>query len=211
MIDWEKLLAQLVAVRAAPLPFLVAVLAVSVLIYFVNDKHYSGLIANKDSEIALYEGQRDDYKDKLSGASPDQAKKEIDDLQTKISALAKHIDPRPLSAEQERIFVQAATVSEGKPVVHVASDVACTDCAIYGGELARIFVSAGWDANTGIVMGPPLRPASGLALSLSNTKNPTPAELKLLNALRTANIPFDLLGETGTLYPQLLITVPAPH
>jgi hypothetical protein len=44
-----------------------------------------------------------------------------------------------------------------------------------------------------------------------NLQKPTPAETKLLNALRAANVPFEFLGETGGRDPQLLITVPAPH
>src|SRR5258708_36334735 len=63
-----------------------------------------GIITNKDSEIALLRGQRDDYKDKLSGATPDQAKNRINDLERQLNALAKKVEPRSLTADQHRLL-----------------------------------------------------------------------------------------------------------
>jgi hypothetical protein len=77
----EKFLAQLAAVKATAIPFIVAVLFCAGLVYQAVDWRYSAIIANRDSEIVLLRSQRDDYKDELNGASPDQAKKQIEDLQ----------------------------------------------------------------------------------------------------------------------------------
>ena len=52
-----------------------------VVIWTIVDRIYKIRIANKDGEISLLTRQRDDYEDKLGGASPDQAKAKIDALE----------------------------------------------------------------------------------------------------------------------------------
>jgi hypothetical protein len=54
---------------------------------------YSIRLANKDGEISLLTRQRDDYKDKLGGASPDQAKAKIDTLEKRIEGAESISDP----------------------------------------------------------------------------------------------------------------------
>jgi len=210
MVDREKIAEQVATVKSAPIPFFITVAAVCGLAWLAINWAYSSVLAGKNTQIEMQDRQIADYKEKLNGASPDQAKKQIEDLQAKVTALAKHIDPRSLTAEQERIFIQAATVS-AKAGVRVSSDVACTDCAIYGGEIIRILSSAGWDPTNGITVGPPIHPETGMALSLSNPQSPTPDESKLVGALRAANVPFDLIGNTGGTAPMFLITAPAPR
>src|SRR5579859_7548993 len=80
-----------------PTFFVIAVLMFSAIlgtVWWLMDWRYGGIIsgrdgiiANKDSEITLLRGQRDDYKDKLSGATPDQAKARIDDLENRLAKL----------------------------------------------------------------------------------------------------------------------------
>jgi hypothetical protein len=45
---------------------------------------YGAVISNKDSEISLLKSQRDDYRDKLGGASPAQAKERMETLEQTI-------------------------------------------------------------------------------------------------------------------------------
>jgi hypothetical protein len=199
-------------IAGAPATFVTALLVLAVAIWWAMDWKYSGIIVNRDSEITLYKSQRDDYKDKLNGATPDQAKKQLEDLQRRVDILAKHIDPRSLTADQERVLKQVATVArEAGNVIHISGDVACTDCSIYGNEFARILDDAGWKVITGISMGPNRHPPTGLGLSVGDPQNPTLAESKLINALRAAGVPFDLLDRSGNGEPQMLIRPPAPH
>jgi hypothetical protein len=65
MPDWDKILAQVAVVTSAPTPFFIAVLIAAGLIWLAMDWRYGGVITNRDSEISLLKGQRDDYKDKL--------------------------------------------------------------------------------------------------------------------------------------------------
>jgi hypothetical protein len=76
----EKFLEQLAVIRQAPMPHALAFVIGLGLIWLASEWRYGGIIANRDSEITLLKTQRDDYKDKLGGASPDQAKARIDAL-----------------------------------------------------------------------------------------------------------------------------------
>jgi hypothetical protein len=69
MPDWDKILAQVAVVTSAPVPFLLAVLIMAGLIWLAMDWRYGsvitgrdGIIANKDSEITLLKGQRDEQR-----------------------------------------------------------------------------------------------------------------------------------------------------
>ena len=65
----------------------ILVLMIAVVRWFVNLVHggsvsnRDSIINNKDSEIALLKSQRDEYKNKLSGATPDEAKARVDVLE----------------------------------------------------------------------------------------------------------------------------------
>jgi hypothetical protein len=80
MPDWERILGQLAAVSAAPIPFLVALLIVAVLIWWAFNWRYSTVVGHRDAEVSRLKVERDEYKTKLSVATPDQAKAKIDTL-----------------------------------------------------------------------------------------------------------------------------------
>jgi len=89
-------------IATAPATFAIALLVLTAAAWWLMDWKYSsviaqrdGIIANKESEIVLYKGQRDDYKDKLSGATPDQAKARIDSLEARLA----RVEPRRLTLE----------------------------------------------------------------------------------------------------------------
>jgi hypothetical protein len=68
-----------------PLSFATCVAAVFLITWFAMDWRYGGVISNKDSELSLAKAQRDDYRDKLGGATPDQAKAKIEALEKTVS------------------------------------------------------------------------------------------------------------------------------
>jgi hypothetical protein len=68
----------------APLSFVTCVAAMFLIVWFAMDWRYGGVISNKDSELSLAKAQRDDYRDKLGGATPDQAKAKIEALEKTI-------------------------------------------------------------------------------------------------------------------------------
>jgi hypothetical protein len=85
----------------APLSFVAAVLGTALIAWIALDWRYSTIIANKDSEITLAKSQRDDYRDKLGGATAEQAKAAID----AIKKQGKMNDPdKPLIAVTKKLF-----------------------------------------------------------------------------------------------------------
>jgi hypothetical protein len=98
MLDWDKLLTQVAVVTTAPAPFLIAILIVAGLIWWAMDWRYSTIVGNKESEVALAKSQRDDYRDKLGGATPDQAKAAIQEVKktNELAEARKAGDKKPL-------------------------------------------------------------------------------------------------------------------
>ncbi|HEY9451703.1 MAG TPA: hypothetical protein VIR82_03465 [Bradyrhizobium sp.] len=77
MPDWDKILGQLAAVSNAPIPFIVALLIVAAVLWWAFDWRYSTVLSHRDAEIS-------EYKTKLSGATPEQAKDKIESLEQTI-------------------------------------------------------------------------------------------------------------------------------
>jgi len=179
--------------------------------WFVNYVHGGSVssrdstISNKDSEIALLRSQRDEYKNKLSGASPDEAKARIEALEARLSA----IEPRRLG-QSTRAALVAALKSPSDPQYSVSISVDMTgDGRQYGSDLKEVLRDAKWAvADFSVLTG--VRPPSGIAISFADTNNPTPEAKLLMSTLRSANIPFDILQErfqpNSTANVDLLIT-----
>jgi len=81
----SKFMDQITAIWSAPRPFILALVSLAALIvggsYWLFDWRYSGIIGHLESRIKLTEAQRDDYKTKLGGATPDEAKAKLEALQ----------------------------------------------------------------------------------------------------------------------------------
>ncbi|MGA2223467.1 MAG: hypothetical protein ABSH41_03375 [Syntrophobacteraceae bacterium] len=80
-------------VSKAPSTFVILAVMMCTVAYLAARWLYKGIISNRDSEITLLKAQRDDYRDKLGGATPDQAKARIDDLETRIKAARQRQEP----------------------------------------------------------------------------------------------------------------------
>jgi len=77
MPDLVKLLEQRAVVTSASIPFAIAV----VVIWFVVGWSYSALLSSKrPAQIELQDRQLADYKQKLDGATPEQARAKIEAL-----------------------------------------------------------------------------------------------------------------------------------
>jgi hypothetical protein len=148
-------------IRDAPASTIVVALGILAVVWVAMDWPYAGVIASRDgiiasreAEIKLIATQRDDYKDKLGGASPDQAKLRIDALEkaneslsTRLSAISRRVKPMyPLEDEEkERLVRVLAEVAKGDRF----------DVDIYWPQLngnprnahviADLFSSAQWD------------------------------------------------------------------
>lgn len=87
-------LGELKMIARAPAVFAAALLILAGGIWWALDWRYSGIIANRDAEISSLKTQRDEYRDRLNGASPDQAAQKIKDLTDQLAFLQKIEDER---------------------------------------------------------------------------------------------------------------------
>ncbi|MBC9878221.1 hypothetical protein G8O24_12800 [Bradyrhizobium sp. INPA01-394B] len=164
------------------------------------------VISNKESEIALLKSQRDDYKDKLGGASPDQAKARIDTLEARLSKL----EPRRLTASQQEELTRKLQLPAGlTPLVQIYQESSCFDCHI----LAENFVAAfsanpGWVVRNQVLMGGPHTVPSGIGVAFFD---PNSTESKIVvDALRAAGLRFDRQPNLGNPQPHLPAVIPNP-
>lgn len=108
-------------IRNAPASVTVVAFGVLTIVWIAMDWRYAGIIANRDGIIAsreaaitLVAAQRDGYKEKLGGVSPDQAKSRMDasenanaNLTARLAAISKRLKPEyPLEDEQKGKLIQ---------------------------------------------------------------------------------------------------------
>lgn len=90
---------QWAAVASAPLPFLIALFVCAGGIWCIMDFSYSASLKSKNAQIELKDAPIADYRDKLGGATPTQAKAEMDALKEKVRNTIGDRWP-PLNKEQ---------------------------------------------------------------------------------------------------------------
>jgi hypothetical protein len=71
-------------IRANLPTFFVIVVLIAGAVWIVVNWSYSGVLASKNSQIELQDRQLADYRDKLKGATPEEAKAKIDALEDKV-------------------------------------------------------------------------------------------------------------------------------
>ena len=121
-MDWgeisKNIWAQFATVANTPIPFFAALLFAGWLIWLAFRHTYATRLENLQSTVNLRDTQLQDYKDKLSGASAEEAKQRIDALEAIVASIA----PRKLSdAQLASITRTAATVRGG---IFISTDMA---------------------------------------------------------------------------------------
>jgi hypothetical protein len=159
-----------------------------VAVWFVFNWGYGTVIASKDGQIQLQDRQLADYKQKLDGASPDQAKARIDTLEARLARL----EPRRLTETQRATLVTQLKLSGARATIALVRDVACGNCGEFIADISAAFDLAGWIVRPAVTMGPPRAPQSGLALLCSDLNNLLQDERAVVEAFRAAKIDFDL-------------------
>lgn len=188
--------------------FVIALLVLGTAIWWAIDWKYAAVISqqdhvisNKDSEISLLKGQRDEYKDKLGGSSPDQAKARLDALEKIVSQLK----PRRLSPEQSNTLVGLLRQIPSKKTIELTTDLSCSDCSLFAADLRNVFERTGWTVISDGVMGPnPSRlSAKGQSILIGNPQSPTADERSVVEALKQIAVPVDIAPIAFTGPPQM--------
>ena len=195
----EKIPKEWPVISGAPWSFVTLFVAIFILlaggIWFVTDKIYGATISGKDATIEAQKPQIDSYKDKLSGATADEAKAKIADLEARLAI----VEPRRLSAEQRNVIV-SSLVKSGDVTAdtgELAHDMSCTDCAQYAADFEETLLRAHWQIRPSSVMGTAMASPKGVAVLTPDPSNPLPEAKALADALLAAKIPFDLGTNPG--------------
>jgi len=202
-VMWE-----LGAVIRAPVTFGAAVLVTAVLIS-------CGVFWSFRSETTLLRRQLSEYRDKLGGVSPDEAKTALDALTDEVTALQAQLKPRRITAYQREMIAERLQASTGAQyTLAIVHEGGCGDCPQYAADFDGIFRSIpGWLVSNRVVMGLPQRPPHGLAVVVADPLHPSAQESVLLQALQAAGIALDVQGARSPLDkgPQLLLAATTPQ
>jgi hypothetical protein len=166
----------------SPVSYAVAVLVAAAIIWWIMTWGYG-------REMSLLKQQVADYKDKLSGASPDQARARIDALEARLA----RVEPRRLTEEQRRILA-ANFVHAPKGAVRVSHEASCSDCNQYASDfIGAIQPLPNWKVSAGMFIGPGTRAVTGIGVRAAQANSVADA---VMTALRCAQISFDTLPAT---------------
>jgi hypothetical protein len=199
---------ELRAINRAPATFGAAVLVVAALIS-------SGVIWSFRKETTLLRQQISEYKDKLGGASADEAKTALDALADEVTALQARLKPRRVTSYQRQIISDRLKVATGAQyALAIVHEGGCWDCPQYAADFDAAFRSIpGWLVSNRVIMGLVQRSPRGLAVVVVDPLHPSAQESVLLQALQAARIEFDLQGARSPLDkgPQLLLSARPPQ
>jgi hypothetical protein len=191
---------------------------------------HSGTVEKKDAHIALLVSQVDEYKSKLSGASPEQAARELADLRDGLQTARTEIkmlvgwyqyftSQRQIAKEQEDILKAhfAAIPSDQKGLLEVCS-VNEPEPQQYAYQILRILQNAGMCVTqTGLGLMMISTPDEvGLLIVVSDQTNPPPQAALLMAAFEAAGIEahydqFDFsMGQMCKLMISYKPQLPAP-
>jgi hypothetical protein len=185
----KYVLGELRVIGGAPVSFFAALLVLAGAVWWAMDWRYSGIIANRDAELGSAKAVRDEYKEKLQGATPDQAKTRIDTLEARI----KRLEPRTLTPDQRNQIAKFVSVPTGSTyVLSVMSNMDCKDCNEYATDFQSVLHDAQWFLQPAKIMANPGASPKGVAIVTPDLSAPLPEAIALRQALLAANIPFDV-------------------
>jgi hypothetical protein len=120
----------------APVVFAGAILVIAGAIWWTMSWRYSGIIKNRERTIAL-------YKNRLGGASPDEAKAKIDSLEGQIWTLKNRVWPR--LAPETVVYLETSLKTKDPPqqIVILPQDM---DSIFLARDLVDAFTRIGWPA-----------------------------------------------------------------
>lgn len=173
-------------VLSAPVSFATAATIIIAGTWAVTNYFYQHKIEDLESRLKLKDDQIIDYKDKLNGATPIEAKSRIDTLENQVKALL----PRHISQEQKRVM--ASVLKNTKSVILFGQDVSASDAKQLVTDFSDIFSMLGWDTRVAIIGAMRNPPRSGVALRVQNKDQLTSVEQTVKLALQASGVAFDI-------------------
>jgi hypothetical protein len=175
-------------IAAAPWSFGLAVLAGIAIIAGFFRWAYGRVLAHREGEIKVLERQLADYKDKLSGALPDEAKTRIEALEQRLEAIA----PMRLTPDEKQALATNATLPQGiEYKIGVYNDPHSED---YADDIGQALSMAGWKVRRDAMIGIGIfRSAHSLTIGYPTHRqefNLPPDAAKLASALDASGLVY---------------------
>ena len=205
----EALKRQAQAIGSAPIALAVLVVLVTAIVWGIMHWAYGGILTSKDAHIASLERRVADYRDSVSGASPEDARRRIDALETQLHALQLQLTPRRLNPAQRQAISDHSRRPAGSPSrnITVTVDEACGDCAAFAAEITEALrVADNWTVDVRTVSYADERLRSGLGIRVAEPTRPSPEAVVLQQALTSAGVSFSMLGSGPSSGVELLVT-----
>jgi hypothetical protein len=156
---------------ATPWSFVTVVLVVGGVIVGFSEWIHSTEISGKNSTIEAQKAQLDSYKEKLSGATPEEAKAKIADLEARLGRM----EPRTLSTEQRNTIKLSLAEFGSIGSSQITSAIGCTDCSQYAADFVELLERMHWRIMAlSSVGGDAISSPKGLAILTPNPSNPLP-------------------------------------
>jgi hypothetical protein len=175
-------------IRGAPWSLATISLIILGVVWFFVAQINSATISGKDATIETQKAQIDSYKEKLNGASPDEAKARIDGLEARLA----RIEPRQLSDVQLARMSEVIKTAFGHYDIFIDKDMVCADCGEYASQIANLLPRDQWSIRMRMVGGPSQASPKGLAVVTPDPLHPSAEAAVLIRALTAAGIPFDV-------------------
>lgn len=192
-------------IEANPATFIAIVVVIAFAEWVILRFWYGGRLSSKDAQIELQDRQLADYRDKLQGASPEEAKARIDALEKRLG----QFEPRRLTDNQRKILIERARVNDHELTIICE---ASSDCMTYAAAFEAPLREAGWTVYNYQIPNPPQRPRTGIAVQVPDLNNLSKEAGLLRTALQAAQVDIELMHMKD--FPakspvQLLITAKA--
>jgi hypothetical protein len=205
----ERLRQEAGAIASAPILAAATLLVALLVIWAALHWSYRAALSNKDSRITFLERRVAEYRDRLGGATPDEARKRIDALEAELKALRVRLQPRHLTSVQRQAIVDRSRLPAGAQpaALLIAHEAPCSDCRAFAEELSGALgernnwtvTATAWEPSAD-------RPRTGLGIKVEQPLRPPPEAVRLQAALRSAGLPFDMVGGGAGTSVELLVT-----
>jgi hypothetical protein len=215
MPGWlEDLRREAKVVAAAPILFAGIVAVAAVVIWGVLHWSYQATLSAKDRHVAMLERRVAAYRESASGATPDEARRRIEALETELKTLRLRLQPRRLTAAQRQTILDHSRLPAGaRPyALSVLYEADCGDCKPFAEDLASALqASEGWQADMEVFAPPIERPRYGLGIRVPDPLRPSPQAVFLQGALRSAGLGFMMVVGAADPNIALLVTERTPE
>lgn len=176
-------------IGAAPFTFIIGLFLAAIVIWAIIKGMGAATESALRERISLRDDQLLDYKEKLSGASPDEARRRIEVLEKRIAEL----EPLTIPQDQQEAMIKALRLVSGQ--VSIFREMGAATLVKLHNQLSLVLKKAGWNVINGTGMDMNFEPDSKVTVTSPNLTSP---QFRVLNeALKLGGIPFNsIVDET---------------